>query len=108
MVGGQKQWGCASLPLISGAPNPINMLYFPLFCDTVSIMNLMCRYSPFGECTAVGMSSNTTASSLIGQFAPFSRNANDTTVARLLLGHAMSFETSRGLPTRSYTLSFGD
>jgi len=28
-----------------------------LFCGTVSIMNLMCRYSPFGECDAVGISS---------------------------------------------------
>src|ERR1700678_4073341 len=29
-----------------------------LFCGTVSIMNLMCRYSPFGECDAVGISSD--------------------------------------------------
>ena len=36
------------------------MSYFPLFCGTVSIMNLMCRYSPFGECDAVGISSSDT------------------------------------------------
>jgi hypothetical protein len=28
-----------------------------LFCDTVSIVNHMCRHSPFGECDAVGISS---------------------------------------------------
>jgi hypothetical protein len=28
-----------------------------LSCDTVSILNVMCRHSPFGECDAVGISS---------------------------------------------------
>ena len=42
---------------ITSVLNSNNVSYFPLFCGTVSIMNLMCRYSPFGECDAVGISS---------------------------------------------------
>ena len=34
--------------------------HFPLFCNTVSIMSLMCRSSPFGECDDLGISDEST------------------------------------------------
>ena len=72
MVGVQKQYGWAILPLTPGFPSPleqvplrglcmilnsINMLYFTLICSTVSIMINMCHYSPFEECAADDISS---------------------------------------------------
>ena len=41
--------GCVELPKVC---------HTPLLCDTVLIMNLMCRRSPFGECDDLGISSN--------------------------------------------------
>src|SRR5271168_3709682 len=56
------------------------MSYLPLFCGTVSIMNLMCRYSPFGECDAVGISSfkNIPQISYLGNVKIFDFNPDST------------------------------
>jgi hypothetical protein len=75
-----------------------NVSHFPLFCDTVSMMNLMCRYSPFGECVVVGISSQRMVDGTCRMTLPFEivlLRLSKNSVQNLKLSNKSSQESSR-------------